>query len=527
MYLTVHALQRLEGLGPGRRGIIRRVRRLRGVMAVRRTDLRHAGCWALIGPGLVLGLSAAAGCSRSPSRPVPSATAPNVLVVLIDTLRADKLGCYESDLGLTPRIDRLAGEGFLFERAFAHAPWTLPSAASLLTSTYPGRHGAGGRQGDRFRFTKISPEVRTLAECFREGGYETGAIVNVLFLAPKYGIARGFGDFDFRPPEANQRDQRTAGEVTDRAIAWIRRHEASSDRPFFYLAHYFDPHLTYDPPASYRKRFALPVDHARDDELFGTESDMIRLRAGAVDAKLLPMNRLERLYNGEVAYTDEQVGRLVDTLDEMGLAESTLVVLTADHGEEFLDHGGYEHGHTLYDELIQVPLIFRQPGTIAAGRASATVGQIDVGPTVCGLAGIPPEATFQGHSLEPMMSGGSVENRVVLSQGNVWGASLSSLRFGGYKLIERPDGVELYHLATDRRERRDLSRSAGHGGRLAKMREDLALMREATARHGEDSDQVVNLSESEIRRLAALGYIAGSADARRTTSETSTNSEGP
>ncbi len=207
-----------------------------------------------------------------PAPPEPSSTSPNVLLVLIDTLRADKLGCYGSDLGLTPNIDRLAAQGCLFEQAFSHAPWTLPSVSSLLTSTYPVRHGAGGRLGS---LTGLASDVRTMAECYADQGYDTGAIINVLFLSPKFGISRGFDDYDFRPPREGQRVQRRATEVTDSALTWMEAQKKRSGLPFFYMVHYFDPHLTYDPPARFLEKFALPADRTVDPDLFGTEQDMI------------------------------------------------------------------------------------------------------------------------------------------------------------------------------------------------------------------------------------------------------------
>jgi len=447
-------------------------------------------------------------CDRSAPAPAAAATSPNVLLVLIDTLRADKLGCYGNDLGLTPNIDRLAGQGCLFERAFSHAPWTLPSVSSLLTSTYPIRHGAGGRWGSPQGLTGLSSDVRTLAECFGGQGYDTGAIINVLFLSPKFGLDRGFADYDFQPPKKSQRVQRRATEVTDRALAWLKKHKRGvSGRPFFFLVHYFDPHLTYDPPKRFRERFALPADRTRDPTLFGTERDMIALRRGRGDASLLPLYRLEHLYNGEVAYTDEQVGRLLDGVHRMGLDDSTVVVLTADHGEEFLDHGGFEHGHTLYDELIHIPLIVRYPELIKPRRVHAMVRHVDVGPTLCGLAGIHGEATFQGRSLEPVMFGRSHKDRPVLSQGNMWGPSLTSLRAGGYKLITGAGKVALFHVAVDPRERHDLAGDPSDKALRVAMSKAMAGMLKRARVGGDGKGQAVGLSRDELERLRALGYV--------------------
>ena len=446
------------------------------------------------------------GCDRAPSEPSAASTSPNVLLVLIDTLRADKLGCYGSDLGLTPNIDQLAAQGCLFEKAYSHAPWTLPSVSSLLTSTYPVRHGAGGRLGSPRGLTGLASDVRTMAECYADQGYDTGAIINVLFLSPKFGISRGFDDYDFRPPREDQRVQRRATEVTDTALTWLKAQKKRSGRPFFYMVHYFDPHLTYDPPSRFREKFALPADWNVDPDLFGTEADMIRLRQGKVDVSLLPLYRLEHLYNGEIAYADEQVGRLLAGLEEMGLDDSTVVVLTADHGEEFLDHRGFEHGHTLYDELIHIPLIIRYPELIKPVRVRAAVGHVDVAPTLCGLAGVQPESTFQGKSLESLMFGESKKSRAILSQGNMWGPSLTSLRYGGYKLIRGAGKVALYHMAVDPHERHDVSGEEGEGERRAAMSE---VMNNILSRAKTGQGEVVDLSSAEVKRLGALGYVGG------------------
>ena len=462
-------------------------------------------------PALMVTVSPLLLASCRPER--PAETPPNVLIILVDTLRTDKLGCYGNDLGLTPRIDRLASEGFLFEHAFAHAPWTLPSVASLLTSTYPGQHGAGKRLGRRADFTPLASDVRTFAECLRDQGYQTGAIVNVRFLHEKFGIGRGFDWYDFRGARDDLRDSRCAGEVTDLAIAWMKERRKHPEQPFLLMAHYFDPHVTYDPPEAFRKRFALPIDHSPDDELFGTGQDVIRLRRGEIDPATVPFERLERLYNGEIAYADEQIGRLLDALERLDLDGSTAVVMTADHGEEFLDHDGFEHGHTLYDELIHIPLILRYPGVIKTGRTPVTVGQIDVAPTLCRLAGIIPESTFQGQSLGPVMQAESSADRMILSQGNFWGATwLACLRNDGYKLIEKPGRIELYHVAVDQKEQRDLSGEEDRRERCAAMSADLATLLKTAKARGSRQGVSVRLSEEDLRRLEALGYIDRTAD---------------
>ena len=448
------------------------------------------------------------GLSCDDNKPAPAAPeSPNVLLILIDTLRADKLGCYGSDLGLTPNIDAFARSGVRFDRAFSHAPWTLPSVASLLTSTPPMTHGAGRQQrGKGLRFTKLGPSVRTLPECLGDQGYRTAAIVNVFFLSPKFGMDRGFDKYDFVRPVINQGERR-AKRVTDLAVEWIGENR-DGERPFFLLAHYFDPHLTYDPPKEFRRKYAGPKDRETGPLLFGTEGDMVGFRRGRININDIPVKRLEKLYNGEIASADREVGRLLDEIRNMGLDESTIVVLTADHGEEFLDHGGFEHGHTLYDELLHVPLVFRFPNAIQPGTVNATVGQIDVAPTICELAGVLTEDTFTGRSLFPLMTGETKKDRAILSQGNMWGPIRTSWRHGGYKLIKDSGGVELYDVSEDRREQRDLGAHYSQAMRRKRMLEDMALVLKSAGSLSAGESSGVSLSSQEKDRLKALGYVA-------------------
>ncbi len=433
---------------------------------------------------------------------------PNVLLIVIDTLRADKLGCYGSTLGLTPHLDAVAAEGTRFERSFAHAPWTLPSFASLLTSTYPAQHGAGGRVG---RFQPLPEAARTLAECFRDAGYATRAVVNVDFLSDAFGMNQGYAaeDYDFYAVPANNIEMRRATATTDAAIRWLRGRRG--DRSFFVMVHYFDPHLVYDPPTEYRRRFAAPQDRDNHDWVYGTVPDVIALRNGK--AKLNPdtIRRGGKLYDGEVAYTDAEIGRLLDEVSNLGLNASTILVITADHGEEFLDHGGFEHGHTLYDELIHVPLLFRYPGRLPVKVVSPTVGLIDVAPTLCQLAGVDPEPSFVGRSLLPLVDDEEVEDRPILSQGNFWGPPLFSWRHGGYKIVLSKGQTALYHVSFDPLEQINLA--SVEPGIHDEMRANLAVaVKSARSRRwtGRGNQRpAVTLLPAELERLRALGYAVG------------------
>jgi arylsulfatase A-like enzyme len=447
----------------------------------------------------LLPIALLAACAPEP------APGPNVLLVLVDTLRADKLGCYGNERGLTPHIDQLAREGALFDHASSHAPWTLPSTASLLTSLYPRQHGAGGHLP---RFTHLGRGVATLPGVFKRAGYATASIVNVAFLGQDFGLSRGFDHVDAKSFESNLRVRR-AEKTTDAALAWLD--QAEGERPFFLLVHYFDPHAVYDPPQPFRRRFAAPADRENEDFVFGTREHMMALRAGQLSLRPDVVARAEALYDGEVAYTDSHVGRLLAGLASRELDASTVVVLTSDHGEEFLEHGGFEHGHTLYGELTDVPLIVRAAG-VAAARVPQSVGHVDVAPTVLELAGLAAPGEWVGRSLLPLISDARQPERNILAHGNFWGPPLTSWREEGEKLILRADTAggapELFEWRADSGEERDLAPT--RPDRVVELRAHLGAFERglAAGRTGDD----VELTEARRRELEALGYVEGSSE---------------
>ncbi|MEE8142910.1 MAG: sulfatase [Planctomycetota bacterium] len=417
----------------------------------------------------------------------------NVVVILLDTVRADRLGCYGSSLGLTPAMDSLARDSVRFENAFAHAPWTLPSVASLLTSQLPAQHRAGGRLG---QFRPLPESAVTLAEHFRDAGAATCAITNVLFLTEAFGMTQGFDSVDAYADATNVR-MRRAGLTTELALRWL---DERPDGPFLLLVHYFDPHLIYDPLQPFRKEFADPRDQEKSPKpLFGTREDMLNFRRGSAQLEPDTIGRLEKLYNGEIAYLDSQVGRLLAGLELRGLDSETIVLLTADHGEEFLDHGGFEHGHTLYRELLHVPLILRAGGESQV--ITATVGLMDVAPTLCELAGIPTAPEFSGKSLVPFLDGEETRDRPVLAEGNMWGESGQAWRNGSYTLIRQPTvrRPQLFDTRADPKEQTDLS--AEQSSQRDRMLLDLDLILRFLK-----PTPSPPLSNEELARLRALGY---------------------
>lgn len=300
---------------------------------------------------------AAAGCgSGAPERETP----PAVLLIVGDTVRADHVGCYGYERETTPALDALAGEGERFDRAFAQSSWTLPSIASILTGQPPHVHGAGRAEGG---VLPLRTEVATLAERLQAAGFATAAWINVLWLAPQSGAQRGFDVYDYRKTDATNRTMRDAKATTDAALAWMRRQR---DAPFFMTVHYFDPHLTYDPPAPYDEMFR-PQEAPRLPRGFGSADQVFEIRSGSRQLDTAEKEALVARYDGELRYMDDQIGRLLDGLRDLGRWDDALVIFVSDHGEEFWDHGGFEHGHTHYREMIRVPLIVKRPG--GAGRA--------------------------------------------------------------------------------------------------------------------------------------------------------------
>ncbi len=460
---------------------------------------RTPTAWVLLALAL-LALVAGLILWRAPWKDSDGAPRRNVILILLDTVRVDRLGCYGSAMGLTPEIDRFAETAVRFEQAFAHAPWTLPSVASLYTSRHPMQHGAGGHLGS---FRMLPERAVTLAEVLRRQGLSTGAILNVLFLSETLGMTQGFASVDHSVHADDNVSGRRAGPTTDAALGYI---DSQGDQPFFLLVHYFDAHLTYDPPQPYRRRHADPQDREGTDYLFGTVRDMLRFRRGEIQLGDAMLGRLEKLYDGEIAYLDHEVGRLLDGLANRGLEGNTVVVITADHGEEFLDHDGFEHGHTLYDELLHVPLLIRTPEMTTARSVSATVRQIDLAPTLCELAGVSPDTSFDGESLAGLMAGARAPERSVLSQGNMWGASGAAWRTAGYKMIRDAGSVsaELYDITADPGEQTNVCGEVPE--RCATMVQDLNLVLKRLATEAAPGESPT-LSERDIQRLRALGYL--------------------
>ncbi|MFQ5807548.1 MAG: sulfatase-like hydrolase/transferase [Phycisphaerae bacterium] len=388
----------------------------------------------------------------------------NVILISMDTTRADRLGCYGWSQAITPALDELARRGVRFDRAFAQVPITLPSHVNLLTGTYPPENGVrvNGQQ-------KLGPELATLPELFERKGYQTAAFLGAAVLGARYGLNRGFSVYDDQivTAEDDRRVERPAGEVGERALDWLT---ANATRPFMCLIHFYDPHDPYAAPEEFAQRTDNP-------------------------------------YDAEITYMDAQIAKIVAWLDEHALRNKTLVMAVGDHGESLGDHGYLYHSLLIYNSIVQVPLLFSLPGKLPEGtRVSDAVRMVDIMPTVLELMGwdVPPEVS--GESFAATLAGGAMPPRLVYAEtdypfdGFGW-SKLRCLIDGEWKYIRAPE-PELYDLSADPYELRNLA--SARPEYVEKMAAALVAL-EAKMVQREAGELV--LSASERRALRRLGYV--------------------
>ena len=409
---------------------------------------------------------------------------PNVILVTLDTTRADHLGCYGNPTVRTPVLDGLARRGVLFEQAATASPLTLPAHCTILTGMYPTYHGVRVNGN-----TALNDEQTTLAEVFSGQGYSCGAFIAAFVLDGRWGLKQGFGHYDDQLDMSRSKHidigaiQRPANKVMDAALAWL---DGRKDAPFFAWIHLYDPHLPYEPPEPYRSEYGG------------------RGQAG--------------LYAGEIAFMDEQIGRLTAWLERTGLNKSTVLVLVGDHGEGLGSHGEGSHGYYIYDYAIHVPLIVVAPlAGLQGKRVPTQVRSADVFPTVLDLAGVGPKKEIQGRSLLPSMfrpgTGREAPAYAESMAPNIqfgW-SPLHVLRTTRYKYIDSPK-AELFDIAADPGETANLM--SQHPDVARGMKADLDKLIEETGR-GAPTPQAANLDKDTMERLSALGYVGAPVAARK------------
>ncbi|MCG3125857.1 MAG: Beta-barrel assembly-enhancing protease [Phycisphaerae bacterium] len=422
-----------------------------------------------------LGAIAAAGCSRVPDLP-RRGEGMNVLLISLDTTRADRLGCYGQAGDPTPHIDRLAREGVLFEQCSSAVPITLPSHATMLCGTWPFVHGV--RDNGSFQ---LRAENESLAEVLHARGYATAAEIAAFVLNREFGLNQGFEVYnDIQTARDRARAstrqafvERPAAEVADSAIESIARDAAG---PFFHFVHFFDPHRPWEAPAEWAARQRDP-------------------------------------YLAEIAYVDAQIGRILDALQRRGVLDRTLVVVTADHGEGLFEHNEETHSAFIYDTTMRVPLVLWRPGHLPAGRRIPwQVRTADIAPTILDFLGGDPLSGANGVSLLPATRDGAADPGLTAYGESLYGfynygyAALRMLRGGGWKYIHAPR-PELYLVASDAGEVADVA--AGQPARVAEMRAALRALIEQSPPVRAAGSARLAVTPAAQQALGALGYASG------------------
>jgi arylsulfatase A-like enzyme/Tfp pilus assembly protein PilF len=394
---------------------------------------------------------------------------PNVLLITIDTVRADRIGAYGYRAAATPAMDRLAREGVRFADATTASPLTGPAHAAILTGAYPARYSVRDNAT-----TPLPAQASTLAEILKDAGYRTGGFIGTFILGREYGFSQGFDEFDARfdgfDASMKLQAQRSGGAVVDAAAEWLRR---SSPQPFFAWVHLYDAHAPYTPPAPFADRFRT------------------------------------RPYDGEIAYVDACIQRLVSLLEQQGTLDRTLIAVIADHGEGLGDHGEGEHGLFLYEPVLRIPWIMRLPGHALAGIVvDEQVRSVDVVPTIADLLGVTLKESVDGESVVPVMRGNARRDpspayaETFYPRLHYGWSELRSVRAGGWKYIDAPR-PELYNMKTDAAEVRNALQARGPlaAGLLAELNR-------IASRVGSTAAISVPQPDPEtLARLRSLGYI--------------------
>jgi arylsulfatase A-like enzyme/Tfp pilus assembly protein PilF len=395
---------------------------------------------------------------------------PNLILITIDTLRADHVGAYGAKSGATPTLDALALRGARFDQVQAAVPLTGPSHATILTGQYPPTHGVRGN----VVFT-LGSTYPTLATRLKRRGYTTAAFVGAYPVAAAFGFNQGFDTFDEEFHESGPLDngaERRANEVADASLRWL---SAQRDGPFFAWMHFYDPHAPYDPPAPYRERFA------------------------------------GRPYDGEIAFTDAQIGRVLEALRAAGHDSDTIVMVMADHGEGLGEHNELTHAVLTYQSTMRVPWIVAGPGVPHGRDVSTRVSTIDVVPTALALVGAGVDQALLGRDLRPLMEGRAIASDPFYQESlfgrlNCHWAALRGWVKDDWKLITGAE-PELYNLAADPGEQRNLA--SAEPDRVRRMTDDLQRGLQRLAPGGDRAQPRVANAEQE-ERLRSLGYTAGS-----------------
>jgi len=373
----------------------------------------------LLSASLILLILLTLSCSGNPAKT-------SVVLILIDTLSADHLGCYGYTRETSPAIDSLAASGIVFEHCQAQGPWTLPGMASIFTGLTERSHGCSYYNGFSHG---LDPEVPTITSVLKDNGYSTAALVNVGYLGEPFGITRGNDYFWI-----NEDGSDNADVTVDSLLSYFEHTDPGE--PFFVTIHFFDAHLPYEPPAPWDTLFQLSGTSG------GTEWPAMEYCSNQA-----VIQHMTAMYDSEIRWTDSQLSRLFAGLRQTGRADNTLFILVADHGEEFMEHGDWGHAHNLYQQALHVPLIMSGPGIEPGSSVSRNVGQYDILPTLLTYLNIPVPDHVEGIDIFGVIP----ENRVIPSSGVMVDTVSVAGISGDSKVIwfVEPDSSETFNLAED------------------------------------------------------------------------------
>ena len=434
---------------------------------------------------------------------------PSFVVILVDALRADYLGAYGFEGTISPNLDRLAAESVLFENCFANAPWTKPSIATLFTSLPPAVHGVTDMgkptwSGEGGLMQLLPEEAETIAESFRDAGYRTAAFVGNPFISPRYGFSQGF--------EVFERKGKTSALLAS-ARRWLAEHAFDRKAPFFLYLHVMDVHGPYDAPRGDFEAVLQQIDRGASRTLTEEEYDRIPeyLRGidWATEEERYRLTSWRAKYGAGVHAFDRAIGPFLDELRAGGVLDRAYVVLTADHGEELMEHGGWNHGNNLYDHQLHVPLLIRKPLAEDAGQnVTSLVSLIDLMPTLSALGAVEAPPGILGRDVSTLLRGGTdTETTAVFASAVNENPRIQGVRTLSHKLIwdEELGELELYDVVADPKECRDLSEEDRSS--VARLKTYLREQLQRDEARGTLAPESVPMDDELRDRLKALGYV--------------------
>lgn len=466
--------------------------------------------FAVEGDANEVGIAGPAVVVPLPEEPLAERRANSVIVLLIDTLRASKLRTYNPQSRVeTPTLDAFASEGAVFERAQSPENWTKPSVASILTSLTPMTHNT------KEDGSSLSPSALMVSEVFQQNGFATASFIANGYVSDRYGFRQGWDHYTNYIREERNTEARN---VFREAIEWI---EAHCDQRFFAYIHTIDPHVPYDPPEDLLRMYD-PADYTGPLRPRRTGLQLGDVKAGRLELTARDRQRLEALHDGEITYHDREMARFVERLRELGIYDDVIFVVVSDHGEEFYEHGSFGHGHSVYQELLHVPLLMRWRGVIEPRRIGLTVSTLDVAPTILEAAGVEIPEEFEGHSLLSTARGQMRPGPAVAFSDKLDDRRVATA--AGYKLIVRGNLTwSFFNLREDPAEQREIDDGSRHPIALRYLRglqgQHLGASDRGNWLHAGTSAQsrVLPQNEAQIdaelcRHLQQLGYVDARCD---------------